>query len=515
MKVGGYVRSKRLIFLLSALFCVVFSAKVMVISSYGDIVPVSDQWDGDAAAIYLPYMDGTLSIKSLLGPHNEHRIFFSRILSLSLLLVSGEWSPILQMLVNAALHSVAVVLLTWGLARGLPDDDKLPLVVLSAIVFALPIGGENLLAGFQSAFYFLLLFAIASFILLIRSQAFSPGWWCAIAAAVASYLSLASGTLTFFVATLIVVGQNITRRSYGVRDWLAVAVLLAAGMVCLAFMVFPPGHDPLKAHSVPEFVTPLLWLAGFPFSTAMGLDRHVALKLLSMLFALAPACALAFRIFSGRPVSQSAWFAAAIFVFVGMQILSLSYGRAQGFNAPRYLDILLLGIPASFAALCLAVAPRSARAVWIFTAVASVIYFALSMSLPPIVAQKQLADEQLQNVKAFLATSDISTLQNKPYMHIPYPDPTRLASLLSTPLVRIILPVEFRPTDQATQDLRATFFDRPGLYRLIAEIKTWLLQNGNRIFAIGIAMLFVGLLWPRHEFADGKKSGFYPSSAAE
>jgi hypothetical protein len=185
-----------LLILLLALFCIVFGAKIIIISSFGNVVPFWDQWDGDAAMIYLPYLDGTLSIKSLLGPHNEHRILFSRILSLGLLLASGEWNPILQMLVNAALHSAAVVLLTWGLSLGLPENDRFALVVLSAITFAVPIGQENLLAGFQSAYYFLLLFATASFILVIRSRALSPGWWCATAAAVASYLSLAPGPQT-------------------------------------------------------------------------------------------------------------------------------------------------------------------------------------------------------------------------------------------------------------------------------------------------------------------------------
>jgi hypothetical protein len=496
MKVESHVGNKYFAFLLSALFFTVFGAKVMVISSYGNVVPWWDQWAGEAALIHLPYMDGTLSISSLLGPHNEHRILFSRVLSLCLLLVSGEWSPILQMLVNAALHSVAVVLLTWALACALPDDDRLALVILSAITFAVPIGYENLLAGFQSAFYFLLLFAITSFILVIRSQALSLGWWCAIAAAVASYFSLASGMFTFFVAALVVAGQNITRKKFEIRGLLSVIILLAMGTVCFMFLTSPPGHEPLKAHSFSEFMTAFVWLAGFPFSTAMGLDQHTAVKVLFMVFALLPAFAMALAILSGRPVSQSAWFIAAIFAFLAVQILSVAYSRAQGFNAPRYSDILLLGIPTGFAAISLVVASRVVRAAWVFAAITSVVYIALTMSFPQVVVQKQMADQQLRNVKAFLATSDISTLQNKPFMHIPYPDPIGLASFLSAPLLRIILPVELRPTDQATQSLREKFFTHARLYGLVTRIKTWLLRSGDSIFAIGMAMLFVGLLWP-------------------
>src|SRR6266404_567932 len=138
----GKVKTKETV-LLFGLFCVVFGAKILTISIYGNVVPFWDQWDADPGIVYLPYFEGHLSLDMLISSHNEHRVFFSRVLSLAELLAAGEWNPILQMIVNAALHSIVIVLLTWGFIRALPDEDRFPLVVLSAIIFSLPIGHEN------------------------------------------------------------------------------------------------------------------------------------------------------------------------------------------------------------------------------------------------------------------------------------------------------------------------------------------------------------------------------------
>ena len=55
----------------------------------------------------------------MFGLHNEHRIFFSRVLALDLLVLNGQWDPRLQQVVNAGLQSVIAVLLQTMLWRGL------------------------------------------------------------------------------------------------------------------------------------------------------------------------------------------------------------------------------------------------------------------------------------------------------------------------------------------------------------------------------------------------------------
>lgn len=55
------------------------------ITQYGNATPYWDQWNAEAELLYKPYLEGNLSWSSLLAPHNEHRIFTTRILALGLL----------------------------------------------------------------------------------------------------------------------------------------------------------------------------------------------------------------------------------------------------------------------------------------------------------------------------------------------------------------------------------------------------------------------------------------------
>ena len=140
---------------LAMLFLVVFSAKLLLIRDNPAPTPFYDQWDGEAAVIFVPYNQNSLGWPSMFGFHNEHRVFFSRLLALGLLTVNGgQWDPRLEQVANAAIHSLTAVLLTaiFWVAGGRRRLDLL--VLVAALTFALPFGWENTLIGFQSAFYF-------------------------------------------------------------------------------------------------------------------------------------------------------------------------------------------------------------------------------------------------------------------------------------------------------------------------------------------------------------------------
>jgi hypothetical protein len=482
-------RTKRIL-LLIGLFCVVFGAKVIAISHYGSNVPQMDQWDAEPELVYLPFLDGQLSLKLLFASHNEHRIFFTRLLSLALLLAAGEWNPILQMIVGAILNSTAVVLLAWAFARDLPEHDLTPFVFLCALTFSLPIANENMLGGFQSHFYFLLLFSTASFILILRSETL-PGWAAGTLAAAASYVSLASGALTFFVAGAILVLRSISERSISRRKLLLVGILMSGGIICLMFFQRPPGVEILQPHSFSQFMSALIWLGGFPFSTVVSMDKPLAVRALISLFAVFPVLVLVTVKMTSRR-DGSGWLALAVSAFVFVNIVSIAYNRAEGFNAPRYFDILLLMMPAGFVALSVAGMRHVFRALWLFGAVASLVYFAATNSFPALALHKQLSDRQLQNVRDFVATG--ASLEGKAFLDIPYPVPKRLESLLSSPPIRALLPSEIRPNDQGTEELHNRFFPRPGLYRLTKGAEHYLLAWAPLILAAGAGLLGMTLI---------------------
>lgn len=182
----------------------VIGAKAWMVGRYGSPTPFWDQWDAEGAILYPKYFGGTLRLGDLIAAHNEHRIAVTRLWSLLLVELGGSWDPILQMLANALLLGGFVFVFVSAFRPILDGVCWLGFALLAAVIFSLPFGWENTLEGFQSAWYFVLLFGIAGLIAIMPAAAFSLRWWLAIVTMVIGFFCLASGT--FAVAAAFAAG---------------------------------------------------------------------------------------------------------------------------------------------------------------------------------------------------------------------------------------------------------------------------------------------------------------------
>src|SRR5208283_1548539 len=128
----------------------------------------------------------------LFVPLNEHRIFFTKLLVLTILEISGYWDVILQMIVNAVVDCATVVAIAWALSRVLPGGMAVTAMVLSTAVNALPFGYDNAVLGFNTHFYLLLTFSFAALWFLAARRAFSPRWATGVLCGLGASLNLAS-----------------------------------------------------------------------------------------------------------------------------------------------------------------------------------------------------------------------------------------------------------------------------------------------------------------------------------
>ncbi|MBE7213072.1 MAG: hypothetical protein INR65_18830, partial [Gluconacetobacter diazotrophicus] len=67
-----------------ALFLVVVGTRFWLVERYATPLPYWDQWDGIGALILKPWLEGHLHFAALIVPHNEHRIFLTRVWSLGI-----------------------------------------------------------------------------------------------------------------------------------------------------------------------------------------------------------------------------------------------------------------------------------------------------------------------------------------------------------------------------------------------------------------------------------------------
>jgi hypothetical protein len=181
----------------------IFGIKLCLIEKYANATPFWDQWDAEAALLYKPFIDGTLKFENLLSPHNEHRILTTRLLALSELMLNGIWNPLLQMVINAGIHILTVIILIALITRVVGRGYLPALLAFSALLFGLPFGWENTLGGFQVQFYFVILFSIVSIWLMTICEPFSVWWVLGILSSVLAFFSLASGIFCLATSTIL------------------------------------------------------------------------------------------------------------------------------------------------------------------------------------------------------------------------------------------------------------------------------------------------------------------------
>jgi hypothetical protein len=464
------VASKLEILQYIAFAILLYGIKLRVIVSYGGATPYWDQWDGEAANLYSPFLKGSLGLKELFAPHNEHRIFITRIYSLLLLKINGFWSPAVQMVVNAVLH-IGAILLAVHLLLKATDKKYSPIYLLfSFFLFVVPYAWENTLGGFQSQFYFVLIFSITTLWFTTTSNPLSGKWWIGLLCSVLAFLSIASGVFAAGAACVIGIIYFITGAQRNLKQAIAILVLgafMAAGLYLTPTIA---AHAQFKAANFNAFYTAFINTFSWPLKT--GLFTAILRNL--------PALAFTGVMLWKRPAStDKRWFLLGLIIWVLGQSFSIAYGRATVALSSRYLDLFALGVLANFACLISLLHPyfqkRSGLAYAGLILWAGLVCISLRLvgngDLNKTLANKrrQTIAQEL-NVKKYLETGDVNVLKKKGFYDIPFPSADGLVKIIDQPEIKAILPSNLIKDHIGTLDVPAY----------------WLLGNYNIFIVIGL-----------------------------
>lgn len=132
-----------------------------------------------------------------------------------------------------------------------------------------------------------------------------------------------------------------------------------------------------------------------------------------------------------------------------------------------------------------------ALGLWLALIVLGAITQTLRFSIPLMANLGVAGRASTENLRAYLDTGDIRNLENKPNLHVPYPDPNRLALVVSQPVIRALLPpalVGEASAARAQQRGLARLTGRP-----IEALKNFALRWGVLLIPVGLALFFVGL----------------------
>jgi hypothetical protein len=454
------------IILFVSLFLILIGSRAIVINHDGNSTPFWDEWDGDAANLLLPYLRNNLTLGDLFRGHNEHVIFFTRLLTLAIFNISGYWDVVLQMIANAFLDATTVIAVSFALSRVLCGAWALAAIIVSTLINAFPLSWENILLGFNTHFYALLAVSFAGLWFLAGSRAWSLRWAAGSLCAAASFLCMASGALTLGAAVSLHLIQMACGRRGDLREWLGVAALATAAAALIVLVSYAPASDDLRAHSLRQLLSAFWLLASWPLPAVLG----PVIILPSALF-----CALTFA--DRPPLGDARWFNVAALGWVLTQFLAFAVGRAEIGVQNRYIDTLLIGLAINLTSVFwllgshpaggkLGIARSLALAAWLTLVAASLAHQA--RHAPRLLdARRQNAEVQAKNLRAYLAAGDPSYLKGAPELEIPYPVSSRLRELLDTPEIRSALPPELLSREKplnAVEAFKRTFLTQGAIW---------------------------------------------------
>jgi hypothetical protein len=444
--------------LLASLFLLIVGAKFSLIDRYGSDLPYWDQWDAEAANLYRPYLQGNLGARDLFSAHNEHRIFFTRLLALGLLEINDrQWDARLQTVVNAILHAFIALLLAALALRVLPADRAAIFIGLTAVFFGTSVSYENTLFGFQSQFYFLLLFSVLHLAGTFLARPRSWTWWLAPLAGAAALFSMASGFLSALAILLVVAGRTWRDRR---MTWDDAWIFSTNILLCIAgwlLTVEMPGHAYLKAAG------PWSWLDAWLHELGWPMPTHWAAPL-----GLVPPVLLGLAYVRRKIDGPLPWTLLGASAWFWLQTAAIAYGRGavEYGCSSRYCDVFAFGLLINLLILAflasLVVSPVAQRSLLIATvAFIGVTLWGLAQETG-VIGEQDLSPipginaTRIATVRSYVCTRDPSFFEKKPRSELPYPSAGRLAELLDTPVLRAVLPSSVHPPIDLMVDASST-----------------------------------------------------------
>jgi hypothetical protein len=450
---GTWIRRWRWPF---ALFAIIAATRLIYVSLYGVDTPYWDQWDSEAALLLKPWQEGTWTLAQLVSLHNEHRIAYTRMLTLVLFeLNSKQWDNLVEAYANAFLAAATFTVLYSQLRKFSGTPAKLVSFGAIAVIGVLPFSWENMLVGFQSVFYFLNLFAIVLIAVAVFRQ---PGFTTTALLSLIGLLALvtsASGMIAVFPVIFIVLGRAYQARTVTRLDAITVVAMLAIAFFGVWLLPSGSHSDGLEAVGVAghfdALVTSMMW----PLETLTDDRLPLTICLFFILVLWLPSLISLACIARRARTTPTTWFAVGIATFVFAQLGALAHSRGHDsvHLASRYMDLPALGLIVN-AWLAANIIQNVSGISWAKGLAACsgalflcCVFYAFIVRTPSdmhsIHQRVYYTSKETRNVAGYMSSGDPSWLDQPP-LEIPYPIPERLRQLLDDKTIANILPPSIR-----------------------------------------------------------------------
>lgn len=406
-------------------FIAIFLSRLFLLMSAGGSVPFWDQWGGENS-IFSAFESGSLTLAQMFAPHNEHRIFWTRLLTIILFELNGhQWDNQVEAFASNFIYSISLTIPVLITSIKSHKNQAISVAVAVTLMGILPFGWENTLVGFQSQFYINTLLA---FIAIAVSSFGAIKLRTAIALTIlilASLASMANGVLTAFACAGVLIARGANQRDLLNRGAMLAAFVTLLGIAGFIITPSPAYHAQLKAQDISEAASALLITSSWPLLPGIG---QLALFVPAAFWML---------IVGRNRQTQTDYFFLGINALGILNAVAIAYSRGHGLAevTSRYTDTIL---PSSIATIYFAsrligsgVRGVSTRGISYGSYIAVVlgIFCQSYLQWPKLEERAYWLRMSTLNTAKFLA-GDGGAFQGKPNGHVPYPDPAHLGASL-------------------------------------------------------------------------------------
>lgn len=436
--------------MLAGAVLVVLASAASLLHHHGSELPFMDQWDSEGVDLLLPKAQGTLTAAQLIAPHTEDRPVLGRLLSLAGTSMNGQWDPRFLGLANVLLLAGFVgIILAWCRRQMTPLAFALCAIV-TAVLFALPLGWETTLLSFLAGWRLCILLSIAALLVLLPAPPLSARWFTGLLLGLAASASAAPGFLVPASACLCLVTGALATRTWSQRHLAALALLLVSAAATLWWVNTVPAHVALGARGAVQLALSTASCLSWPLH-----ESSSAFALLVGMPWLATISILLIQALRRTPMEPRR--DAALSVVAGLGVWSLllagwvAWSRGANGCPPssRHAELLACWVVINLLALCL-LAPRLPRPA--FMAACLVWLCPIGVGLTAL-TQKRSAEVRdfsihqfsgLNHLRHFAATGDRGILALAPLEEVPHPSKEHLAGLCTNPGLIPVLPAPLR-----------------------------------------------------------------------
>lgn len=430
----------------------VLSLRVWLLARYSSSLPYWDAWGAEPMLLYGNWLNDSFAWGNLWAWHNEHRIFFTRTLDLLLFLANeAQWDDRVQTLASGVLYAVVAGVSVRWILRHVEAPLSLGLSGVVILCAASPNGWANANQGFQSCFYFVLLFATLS----VRSAAQTAislrGGVQTAVLALAAVFSLAGGVFAAITCAAIAMVRVWIERS----TWQRAVAFLAAPMAIAIWSLVDAKKGELHTTTITAFLHSLAIMMSWPYASFFGALFWV------------PVGVYAVHVLRTRSATGADLLFGGLALWVLLIDVAAAWVRAYNFVdvQSRYTDLM---IPSLIAQIYFAY--RVVELFWhdgrgaVFakvaaTGVGGLLCLGVANSSVSEFQNWKRTDFYLRigatYVRAYV-DGDATALDGRLYGYVPYPVPDELKPILDDPTVRSILPLSIAPSiPLADQRLRS------------------------------------------------------------